>query len=497
MNYKFEIPNTNRSIIKVIGVGGGGSNAVNWMYTQGIQDVEFIVCNTDAQALKTSPVPNKLAIGALLTEGLGAGTNPEMGKQSALEDKERIREMLQGTKMLFVTAGMGGGTGTGAAPVIAKIAKEMDILTVGIVTMPFTFEGRKKYLLAEQGISELKQYCDTVIVILNDKIREIYGNLNFREAFSKADDILTTASKSIAEIITNPGFINIDFQDVNMVMKGAGAAVMGSSVQNGAERAIRAAEAALHSPLLNNTDIRGAKKILVSVTAATSESLTMDEYAEINDYLQETAGMDALLKCGVSIDETLGDSIRVTVIATGFEAADIKHEPKTIIDLNSNRQTSIFESQQINKENTGFVKSSTEDEPKIIEASNGVFKKADSVEKVVLEIDGKGAPKQGFLFEPNKVEKTVISEYQDLDEEKKKKQEENYTFRTSKISEHTTYSSMNPEEFKERLEIPAFERRKVMLHEAPHSSEKVVSRFSLNEDNEILGNNKFLHDNVD
>lgn len=501
MNYKFEIPNvSSKSIIKVIGVGGGGSNAVNWMYTQGIQDVEFIVCNTDAQALRISPVPNKLPIGQSLTEGLGAGTDPEKGRASALEDKERIRETLAGTKMVFITAGMGGGTGTGAAPVLAKIAREMDILTVGIVTMPFTFEGRKKYLLAEQGINELKQYCDTVIVILNDKIREIYGNLNLREAFSKADDILTTAAKSIAEIITNPGLINIDFQDVNMVMKSAGAAVMGSSVQAGENRALRAAEAALHSPLLNNTVITGAKKILVSITAATPEAITMDEYGEINDYFQETAGMDALLKCGVSVDTTLNDQIRVTVIATGFEnAAPDKFEAKTIIDLHSNKQTQIFDTSERDK-NAVSVKSSVEDSPKIIEPNNGVFAKADPRDKVVLHLDDSELlmpGKQVELFSSAPLDSQNGAKVATKETTVKPAADDTYTFRATKVSELTTYASMSADEFKERLEVPAYERKKVHLHEAPHSSEKVVSRFSLNEDNEILGNNKFLHDNVD
>ena len=494
MNYKFELPNNgNRAIIKVIGVGGGGSNAVNYMYQQGIQDVEFFVCNTDAQALKISPVPNKIQIGALLTEGLGAGTNPDMGKQSALEDKERIREALQDTKMVFVTAGMGGGTGTGAAPVIAKIAKEMDVLAVGIVTMPFTFEGRKKIMLAEEGILELKQYCDTVIVILNDKIREIHGNLNFRDAFSKADDILTTAAKSIAEIITNPGFINIDFQDVNMVMKQAGAAVMGSSVFNGKDRAKKAAEAALHSPLLNNTDIKGAKKILVSITS-TAESLTMDEYAEINDYFQETAGMDALLKCGVSIDSTLEDYIRVTVIATGFEqSAYTLPESRTVIDLNSSRQTSIFETQHVPKTTNQLRQN--EDEHIIIESSNGVFLKSDNKDRVVINLEGKTEPSQSQLFED--MEKAIVYDSKEINLEKKAKQEETYITRTTKLSERSTFSSMSHEEFKERLEVPAYERKKINLVEPAHSSERVISKFSLNEDGDVLGNNKFLHDNVD
>jgi len=246
-SYKFEIPKTNglQSIIKVIGVGGGGSNAVNHMYKQGIKDVEFIVCNTDNQALSNSPIPHKLQIGANLTEGLGCGANPEVGKNAALESKEQIREMLVGTKMLFVTAGMGGGTGTGAAPVIAKIAKDMDILTVGIVTAPFSFEGKKKMGQASIGLESLRQNCDTVIVILNDKLREIFGNLSIGQAFAQADNILTTAAKGIAEIITLAGYVNVDFQDVRTVMHNAGAAVMGSAETRGENRARKSAEGAL------------------------------------------------------------------------------------------------------------------------------------------------------------------------------------------------------------------------------------------------------------
>ena len=497
MDYKFELPSgSNKAIIKVIGVGGGGSNAVNHMYQQGIQDVEFFVCNTDAQALKTSPIPNKLQIGALLTEGLGAGTNPEMGKQAALEDKERIRQALDNTKMVFVTAGMGGGTGTGAAPVIAKIAKEMDILTVGIVTMPFAFEGRKKVMLAEAGINEFKQHCDTVIVIMNDKIREIYGQIPMKESFTKSDNILSTAAKSIAEIITNPGFINIDFQDVNMVMKSAGAAVMGSATYSGKDRALKAAEAALHSPLLNNTDITGAKKILVSITA-TEESLMMDEFAEINDYFQETAGMEALLKCGVTIDPEMGDLLRVTVIATGFEPSTytMNNPSKTVVDLDSGRQKSIFDEQIIKTSPAYSSPDGYSEEPKIIEVSSGIFAKADNRERVVINLEGKDDA-QPSLFAKRNINDAVVSEYQDLDVEKRKKAEETYTTRITKISEKT-FSNMSHDEFKEMLTEPAYLRKDKQLHEAPHSSERVISKLSLNEDGDVLGNNKFLHDNVD
>jgi cell division protein FtsZ len=498
MSYQFEIPASNRSIIKVIGVGGGGSNAVNYMYQLGIQDVEFFVCNTDAQALRTSPIPSKIPIGAQLTEGLGAGTNPEMGKAAALEDKERIRQSLENTKMVFVTAGMGGGTGTGAAPIIAKIAKEMDILTVGIVTMPFSFEGRKKIMLAEAGINELKTHCDTVIVILNDKIREIYGQIPMKESFTKSDNILSTAAKSIAEIITNPGFINIDFQDVNMVMKSAGAAVMGSATTSGKDRAIKAAEMALHSPLLNNTDITGAKKILVSITA-TEESLMMDEFAEINDYFQETAGMEALLKCGVTIDPNMGDNLRVTVIATGFEPTTFSASSKTVVDLDSGRQRSIFdeEPQRTRTQPSYSSPDGYGEPPKVIEVSNGIFSKANESEKVIINLEGKlPEESQPTLFAKPQQNESLVSDYQEIDEDKRKKNEEQYATRITKLSEKT-FSNLSNDEFKEMLSEPAYLRKQKQLHEAPHSSERVISKLSLNEDGDVLGNNKFLHDNVD
>jgi cell division protein FtsZ len=334
-SYKFEIPKTSnsRSIIKVIGVGGGGSNAVNHMYKQGIKDVEFIVCNTDNQALASSPVPNKLQIGANLTEGLGCGANPDVGKNAALESKEQIREMLQDTKMLFVTAGMGGGTGTGAAPVIAKIARDMDILTVGIVTAPFSFEGKKKMGQALTGLDALRQTCDTVLVILNDKLREIFGNLSIGQAFAQADNILTTAAKGIAEIITLAGYVNVDFQDVRTVMLNAGAAVMGSAETRGENRALKAAEGALASPLLDNRDIMGAQRILLSIISGAEAELQMDELTEITEYIQSQAGEDAEMIFGHGVDPDLGDRIRVIVIATGFvsESAriiDAKKEEK-------------------------------------------------------------------------------------------------------------------------------------------------------------------------
>jgi cell division protein FtsZ len=329
-DYRFDLPKNQKSIIKVIGVGGGGSNAVNHMYGLGIKDVEFVVVNTDAQALKSSPVPLRLQLGANLTEGLGAGANPEQGRCAALESEEEIRELLaDNTKMVFITAGMGGGTGTGAAPIVAKIAKELNILTVGIVTAPFMFEGKKKMAVAQAGIESLRENCDTVLVILNDKLREIYGNLAIRTAFSKADDILSTAARSIAEIITIHQDVNVDFEDVKTVMKDAGAAVMGSATEEGEGRAIRAAGSAISSPLLNNVDIKGAQKILLSIMSGEEEELSMDELSDITEYIQEKAGDNAEVIFGQGIDPELGRAIRVTVIATGFEMDRLANVPLT------------------------------------------------------------------------------------------------------------------------------------------------------------------------
>jgi cell division protein FtsZ len=317
--YKFDLPKHHKSIIKVIGVGGGGSNAVNHMFRQGIKDVEFVVANTDLQALNSSPVPYKLQLGVNLTEGLGCGANPEVGRAAALESKDQIREMLAGTKMVFVTAGMGGGTGTGAAPVIAKIAKDMDILTVGIVTVPFSFEGKKKLAQAELGIESFRASCDTVLIILNDKLREIYGNLSIGQAFGEADNVLTTAAKGIAEIITLAGYVNVDFQDVRTVMLNAGAAVMGTAETRGDTRAIKAAQQALASPLLDSHDIMGSKKILLSIISGEEAELQMDELTTITEYIQQQTGDDAEVIFGHGVDTSLGDRIRVTVIATGFD----------------------------------------------------------------------------------------------------------------------------------------------------------------------------------
>lgn len=320
---KFDLPKEQTSIIKVIGVGGGGSNAVNHMYRQGITGVDFIVCNTDKQALEISPVPLKVQLGTSLTQGLGAGSIPEMGRNSAIESIDAIRDMLgANTKMVFITAGMGGGTGTGAAPIIAQTCKEMGILTVGIVTIPFMFEGKRKRAQAEEGLEELKRNVDCLLVITNDKLREIYGNLGIGEAFGKADNVLTSAAKSIAELISLTKHMNVDFNDVNTAMKSSGVALMGSGTAEGDNRALKAIEHALNSPLLNDNDIRGARFVLLDITSGKTE-LSMDEFGEITDLIQEATGNTADVKIGYGIDEALGEKVHITIIATGFKSGSV------------------------------------------------------------------------------------------------------------------------------------------------------------------------------
>ncbi|MGH1388030.1 cell division protein FtsZ [Kordia sp.] len=318
-NISFDLPKNQSNVIKVIGVGGGGSNAINHMFQQGIKGVDFVICNTDSQALQNSPVPNKIQLGVSLTEGLGAGANPEVGEKAALESIEDIGMMLDtNTKMVFITAGMGGGTGTGAAPVIAKLAKDKDILTVGIVTIPFKFEGRMRNAQARVGVEKLRSHVDSLIVINNDKLREVYGNLGFKAGFSKADEVLSTASRGIAEVITHHYTQNIDLRDAKTVLSNSGTAIMGSSNASGANRASEAIMKALDSPLLNDNKIDGAKNVLLLIVSG-SEEITIDEIGEINDHIQTEAGGSANIIMGVGEDETLEDAISVTIIATGFD----------------------------------------------------------------------------------------------------------------------------------------------------------------------------------
>ena len=341
----FDLPKNQSNVIKVIGVGGGGSNAINHMFKQGIKGVDFIVCNTDSQALQNSSVPNKIQLGVHLTEGLGAGANPDVGQQSAIESISDIEKMLdRNTKMVFITAGMGGGTGTGAAPVIAQLAKERDILTVGIVTLPFLFEGKVRQEQALIGIEKLRKQVDSLIVINNNKLREVYGNLGFKAGFSKADEVLATASRGIAEVITHHYTQNIDLRDAKTVLFNSGTAIMGSSVSSGENRAKEAIVAALDSPLLNDNKITGAKNVLLLIVSGTNE-ITIDEIGEINDHIQVEAGHNANIIMGVGEDESLGDAIAVTIIATGFDIEQqneiVNTEPKKIIHTLEDEQKSV------------------------------------------------------------------------------------------------------------------------------------------------------------
>ena len=335
---KFDMPKNQSSIIKVLGVGGGGSNAVNHMFRQGIKGVDFIICNTDAQAMESSPVPTKIQLG---DKGLGAGSVPAVGKEAAEQKRDEIREILEkNTQMLFITAGMGGGTGTGAAPVIASVARELNILTVGIVTHPFAFEGRRRRQQAEDGINELKQYVDTLLIISNDKIRELYGDLKLSDAFHKADDVLTTAARGIAEIITVTGYINVDFEDVKTVMKNSGKAIMGCAMAEGENRAIEAVKSALASPLLNDNEIEGASNVLLYITSG-EEEISMDEVTEITDYIQREAKSQAEIIWGNGYDDTIGKNINITLIATGFDIEKRKQaaqENKILHHLNDERE---------------------------------------------------------------------------------------------------------------------------------------------------------------
>ncbi|MCL3782418.1 cell division protein FtsZ [Prolixibacteraceae bacterium JC049] len=467
----FEIPQSTKSDIKVIGVGGGGGNAVNFMFRQGIKDVEFMVCNTDAQALSNSPVAIKVQLGASLTEGRGAGNKPEMGCEAAKENIEDVKKILQGTKMVFITAGMGGGTGTGAAPVIAEAARELGILTVGIVTIPFRNEGRRRVNQAVEGIERLQQHVDSLLVINNEKIREMYGDFKISEAFSKADNVLTTAAKGIAEIITVHGYINVDFADVETVMRNSGVSIMGAATCEGEDRAIRAVEEALTSPLLNNNDIRGAKNILLNITSGVDE-ITMDEIGEITDYVQAKAGHNADLIWGNGIDENLNDEVCVTIIATGFNSSSIpelmakKKKEKTYITLGEN-------------ENTGgssvWDRMKSEPKPK---------KVAKETSQTSLE------------FERSK---PVTEEYEDIYGPSKTagEPEPMHSDKSLKLDFYET----DEESIDELENIPAYKRRGMNLKKEDYQKGKTVSRFSLSEDKDrnpqLRKDNPFLHDNVD
>jgi cell division protein FtsZ len=441
MSFTVELPKDKSSIIKVIGVGGGGGNAVNHMYSEGIQGVDFFICNTDAQALEKSPIINKVQIGSSLTEGRGAGSNPEIGRKAAEESIQDIMESLgANTQMVFVTAGMGGGTGTGAAPVIAKAARDRGILTVGIVTTPFMFEGNKRCTAAFHGIEEIRDSVDSLLVVSNDRIKEIYGNLPISKAFGYADNILATAAKGIAEIITIAGSINVDFEDVKTAMTDSGVSIMGMGTSEGDDRAMRAVSQALNSPLLDDNKIQGASDLLVNISYGDEEA-TMDEYATINEYLQAETGSDANLKCGLCYDENLGRSLSVTVIATGFDRA-------------KNRYNAMIKDSEV-------------------EFDLGDVNVHENM--TAEELDAK---KQITIFD------SLASSANEKDK------------RVTPAIDQPNQDGIDKME-----NIPAYKRRNVTLNEVNHSSEIEISRTSLVDEPEskpeLKTNNSFLHDNVD
>ena len=496
----FEMPTERSSIIKVIGVGGGGGNAVNYMFNKGIKDVNFVVCNTDLQALENSPVPVKIQLGETLTEGRGAGNKPETGKQSAIENLESIVSVLEdNTKMVFVTAGMGGGTGTGAAPIIAKAAHERGILTVGIVTIPFRFEGEKRITQALEGIIEIKKHVDALLIINNEKLRQMYGDLKLSNAFSKADDVLATAAKGIAEIITVHGYINVDFADVETVMKDSGVAIMGSASAEGENRAIDAIQAALESPLLNNYDIAGVQNILLNITSGEQE-ITMDEVGEVTDYVQEIIGKNASIIWGTGIDSNLGSKVNVTIIATGFGYEYIdeeKEKPTTQTEV----QRFTLDGDVIQDEPTLGVEvgqkdaSQLKDEPEI----GGTYtfdmelereKKKEMIDELynpVVKKAERDAPVNDD-FNPGV---------------------ESGSFNSTNITT-SPLSSLSPDDIEdermiEQMEnIPAYKRRGFPINREKQQNKSVderVSRFSLSDDPDkgvvIRKDNPYLHDNVD
>ncbi len=389
-NFSFDLPKNKSNVMKVMGVGGGGSNAVNYMYKQGIRGVDFIVCNTDSQALQESPVPNKIQLGVNLTEGLGAGANPEIGKLAALESYEELKNLLETqTKMLFITAGMGGGTGTGAAPIIAEMAKEFNILTVGIVTIPFNFEGKNRELQAIKGLDKLKRSVDSIIIINNNKLREVYGNLGFKEGFSKADEVLATAAKGVAQVITHHYTQNIDLKDAKTVLSNSGTAIMGSSIASGSNRANEAVIKALDSPLLNDNKIEGSKNVLLLIVSG-SDEITIDEIGEINEYIQNETGNNANIIMGVGEDLELGNNISVTVIATGFgddkQSSLLNSEIKKVIyTLDSDHPFEKKLTEDEKKMNQKDFIKQTED--KILEEENNQKKIDSEINEILRNID--------------------------------------------------------------------------------------------------------------
>lgn len=538
----FDLPKDQSSIIKVIGVGGGGSNAVNHMYEQGIKGVDFIVCNTDSQALDISPVPMKIQLGQSLTEGRGAGSIPEVGKNAAIENIDELQEILEKqTTMVFVTAGMGGGTGTGAAPVIAKTAKDMGILTVGIVTIPFTFEGRKRMNQAAEGLKEMRASVDTLLVIKNDKLREMHGNLSLQTAFGHADNILATAAKGIAELISVTGAINVDMNDVNTVMKDSGVAIMGQAEAEGEDRAIKAATKALESPLLNDNDIEGAKYILLNITYGATEVM-MDEISDITDYIQHAAGSSADVIWGHGMDETLGEKLSVTIIATGFKTTpDTGFELSERVVHQLDNESKPAKDQPITRQLDSPVANSNDAEPFLKPASEAPVAE-DKVEEKPMErfnLFDEVTPTQATQPAPEPVQEEQAprqqpvqperadAEYFTLDDHNTVADEPQVP--TNEANEDALSLRVNaevaaqlnrerlknlrdiseriksPEGLNELEKEPAYKRRNIRLDNVQHSSESQVSRYTLSEEKDQEGNtrsglrpnNPYLHDNVD
>ncbi len=504
---KFDLPKNQSSIIKVIGVGGGGSNAVNHMFRQGIEGVDFFVCNTDAQALEKSPVPSKIQLGASLTEGRGAGSIPEVGRNAALEDLDRIKETLgSNTKMLFITAGMGGGTGTGATPVIAKASKEMGILTVAIVTIPFSFEGRKRRQQAEEGIRALSEGVDTLLIICNDRLRELYGNLSVTEAFARADNVLTTGAKGIAEIITLTGNINVDFADVRTVMSGSGVAIMGSGSAEGENRSVKAVETALSSPLLNDNQINGAKNILLNITSGKEEVL-MDEITEITDYIQDEAGSSAEIIWGLGKDESLDKKISVTLVATGFGTNDKlydgeeKQPKKKVMPLEKDEK----ENKQHTIEWEGpFATEEKETGEMTLKTKPGKEKERQPSEKSHELPSRTLIDDKMEAFRQNLAKRKTMTNTSETHDSDSNLSEKDLQLRIKEREErlkHLSIQMKTPEGLADLENQPAFIRRKVNLSPVPASNETQISRFTLKESEDkqtqIKSNNSFLHDNVD
>ena len=546
---RFDMPKEQSSIIKVIGVGGGGSNAVNHMYRQGIKGVDFIVCNTDHQALDISPVPTKIPLGQSLTEGRGAGSIPEIGKNAAIENLDEIKDILaKNTKMIFVTAGMGGGTGTGAAPVIAQTARDMGILTVGIITVPFTFEGRKRRTQAEDGIEQMRDAVDTLLVINNDKLREMFGNLSLVNAFEQADDVLAIAAKGIAEVISVTGQINVDFNDVNTVMKDSGVAIMGSAEAEGDDRATKCVEQALSSPLLNDNNIEGATYVLLNITYG-DKAVLMDEISDITDYIQEEAGSTADVIWGHGHDETLGEKLCVTIIATGFKTTphtglSFKAPKKKRMNLEDERPTEI--TQEIESPVGEETNITVDKEPKSVEdvdetTTKKYFLEEEEVAHSIAEEKEnsqiltesntdyiaptpspeleKNDGKIRFLLEDDEVEDEVSEKeielkvdqnveesisFQSQEENKLNEAKEIIDERLERIKK-ATQKLRSPLGLNEMENVPAYKRRNIELDDVNPSSESEVSKYTLWESEDDNGekrtglsdNNSFLHDNVD